>query len=82
MKDKYNQIARLKCFHLTFWTMFDFFFLGIMLSMFLVDWQLKRHDSQYPRQALLFYIVFVFHFCSLYFQSNFGYIEFLKDAIA
>lgn len=25
MKDKYNQIARLKCFHLTFWTMFDFF---------------------------------------------------------
>ena len=48
-----------------------FFFLGIMLSMFLVDWQLKRHDSQYPRQALLFYIYFFFSFLFPIFSIKF-----------
>lgn len=34
MKDKYNQIARLKCFHLTFCTMFDFFFRYNVINVF------------------------------------------------
>ena len=34
MRDKFNQIARLKCFHLTFWTMFDFFFRYNVINVF------------------------------------------------
>lgn len=82
MKDKYNQIARLKCFHLTFWTMFDFFFRYNVINVFGGLAAKETRLSISKASIALLYCFFFFHFCSLYFQSNFGYIEFFRDAIA